>query len=437
MTVYKILIVDDEINILNSLKRVLRNPNYELLLKTSAQEALTILRANDIALILSDHKMPEMDGNEFIRKAQEINKDVVSIVLTGTSNSNAVISYINTTKVHKYLMKPWIDSEIRDAVHSGLQHYKKKQEIKEFSKLVEAENNELVELNVDLERRVYSRSKRLKDLNSSLEGTLSSIVEMLIKMVGMNSNTIAKHSKRVGSLTKSFGRNLELNSLELFELELAANLHDIGKIGLPDWLLKKDPQTLSGSQKLLFESHCSRGQIILSQIGYFKNVSQIVMQHHERWDGKGYPKALTGNEICRSSQILQIVDHFDKFMNGKNGFEKNSVEDGIKHLESKAGSVFDPVLVQEFRKYLSQNIYSTDVEVEVSLPELHPGMTISRGIHTSNNVLLLPTETVISEDHITKLNKYQEVDPIVGGLYIYRKIRYSLDEGTEGLKKRA
>ncbi|MCJ8345693.1 response regulator [bacterium] len=433
MSDYKVLILDDEVNILNCLKRVLRSPNYQIISTTSVVEALEILKRENIAVILSDHRMPEMDGNEFMALAKKIKKNAIRIVLTGSSNSNAVIDYINSTSVYRFLTKPWVDIEIKDSVENGVKLFKKEEEFREFTKLVESQNDELMQLNVSLERRVYSRTQRLKELNSSLEGTLSSVVEMLLKMVSMNSNTIAKHSKRVGSLVRVFGKSLSLTSLEIFELELAGNLHDIGKIGLPDKLLLKPHDSLVGSQKLLLESHCSRGQIILNQIGYFKNVSKIIMQHHERWDGMGYPRGIRENEICRSAQILHLVDHFDKFMNGKDGFGKKSVEDGIKHLECKAGTFFDPSLVQSFRKYLSNNIYATDVEIEVSIRDLEAGMVISRGITTQNQVLLLPTETEITKEHIDKLHKYQKIDPIVGGIYVYRKIRYALQEFEEEL----
>src|SRR5574344_320499 len=279
---YKILVVDDEADNLALLYRTLRR-DYDVIKTTSPLEALKLLTENEIDLIISDHKMEEMDGVEFLKRSYDIKPDCIRLLVTAYSDSQILIDAINYGKVYRYVKKPWEPSELELTVSSAIEYYKLKKE-----------NNKLI-----------------YDLKELFTGTINAIIDAL---EAKDPYSIGR-SKKVAFCAKKVALELNLSHTEYGKLELAGLLHDIGMIGVPEDVLNKVDE-LSMDEKLLFEKHVEHGVKILKDIKQLKDVVEIIKYHHERYDGTGYPKSLKGNEIPLNSSIISICDMYESLTSG-------------------------------------------------------------------------------------------------------------------------
>lgn len=164
-----ILIVDDELNILNSLKRLLRKENYNILTANSGKEGLEALKQHSIALVISDQRMPEMTGIEFLRQVKELYPDTVRVILSGYTEVNTIVSAINEGEVYKFMTKPWNDEEIKISIKRALEQYELFQENRELYKKVKEQNEKLVDLVQNLEKKVEERTHDLRVQNKALQ----------------------------------------------------------------------------------------------------------------------------------------------------------------------------------------------------------------------------------------------------------------------------
>lgn len=319
---YKILIVDDEENNLALLHRTLRQ-YYDIVRTTSPVEALSILKENQIDIILSDHKMPEMDGVEFLKKSNEIKPSCVRLLVTAYSDSGILIDAINYAKIYRYVKKPWEPSELLMVVDSAVEYY---------------------QLKSDNDKLVY-------DLKELFSGTVNSIIETLD---AKDSFTLGR-SRRVTFLALKMANYLNLSNEELGKLELAGLLHDIGMIGVGEETLNKTG-ILSVDDIEVIKTHVTFGVKILEDIKQLKEVVEIVKHHHERFDGSGYPDGIRGDEIPLGSRIIAVADAYDGMVSKRSYREELSHEAALKLMEDQSGHQFDPVVIQAFKAIITDSL---------------------------------------------------------------------------------
>lgn len=318
----KILIVDDEEDNLALLYRTLRQ-DFDIVQTTSPVEALTILLKESIDIIISDHKMAEMDGVEFLRKSYEINPSCVRLLVTAYSDSQILIDAINYGKVYRYIKKPWDPSDLLVIVKSAAEYRELKWE-----------NDSLV----------YD----LKDLFS---GTVNAIIEALD---AKDSFTLGK-SRRVTFLALKMVKCFNLPRQEVGKLELAGLLHDIGMIGVPEEILNKST-ALTPEEFEAIKKHVSYGIKILDDIKQLRDVVEIVKYHHEKFDGSGYPYGLVGYEIPLSSRIIAVADAYDSMVSHRSYREGLSHQEAMKRIEELSGRQFDPAVVQALKSIINDAI---------------------------------------------------------------------------------
>src|SRR5574344_345650 len=319
---YKILVVDDEADNLALLYRTLRR-DYDVIKTTSPLEALKLLTKNEIDLILSDHKMEEMDGVEFLKRSYEIKSSCVRLLVTAYSDSSILIDAINYGKIYRYVKKPWEPSELLMVVQSALEYYQLKKEN---------------------DRLIY-------DLKELFTGTINAIMEALDSK---DSFTLGR-SRRVTHLSLRMAQYLNLPSQELGKVELAGLLHDIGMIGVPEDVLNKSI-TLTPSEFDSIKNHVNHSVKILDDIKQLKEVVEIIKYHHEKFDGTGYPYGLKGDEIPVSSQIIAIADAYDGMVSNRSYREGLPHEEAVKRIVEKAGTQFNPDVVKAFKIIVDEAI---------------------------------------------------------------------------------
>jgi len=311
---YNVLVTDDEIDNLQLFRRTLRQ-NYNVYLANSGFEALEILKNNKVDMVISDHKMPGMDGVELMKKSLLYAPDAIRILITAYTDSISLMTAINEGKIHRYIRKPWNPNDLLNVLEASFEVY---------------------QLNIDNQ----SLALELKDLFS---GTISAITEALD---AKDSYTFGR-SKRVTFHSLKIGQAIGLTDTELSELELAGLLHDIGMIGVPESILSK-PGNLTNDEYDEIKKHVVTGIKILEEIKQLRSVIRIVSFHHEKYDGRGYPYGLKGDEIPLASQIIAVADAYDG-MTSDRAYRKGLSHDiAIEEIKKGSGTQFSPSVVEAF-----------------------------------------------------------------------------------------
>lgn len=319
MDLYKILIVDDEEDNLALLYRTLRG-KYEITKTTSPLQALEILKEKHIDLILSDHKMPEMDGVEFLKRVYDHYPNTMRLLVTAYTDASILIDAINYAKIYRYIKKPYSPDELLLTVANSLEY---------------------LQLKIDNEVLITD----LKDLFS---GTIKAIIEALD---AKDSFTLGR-SRRVTFYTMKIVNAIEGIGPDLSnKIELAGMLHDIGMIGVSDDILYK-VEKLSDEEYEEIKKHVRHGVRILEDIKQLRDVVEIIKYHHEHFDGKGYPYGLKGEEIPIGARIIAIADAFDGMLSNRAYREPLDPYVALDKIKQKSGVQFDPELVQVLENVL-------------------------------------------------------------------------------------
>ena len=307
---HRVLLVDDDRNLLDSLRRVLKG-QYDLFTAQSGPEALEVLAASGpFAVIVSDLKMPGMDGIQLLSEAAALYPDTVRVLLTGFADFQNAVDAVNQGSIYRFLNKPCpaevLDKALADAVRQrGL---------------------------VEAQRELYSL-KRVKRL---LEG----IVHGFSILVEARDSYLAGHQQRVTALALAMGRELGLSEDDLETLRIAGLLHDIGKVYVPADFLNR-PGTLRPEEYSIIKMHPEVGYDILKHLDKDWPVAVIIRQHHERMDGSGYPNALAGRYIVRGARILAVADVVDAMCSHRPYRPSLGITAALQEIEKNRGRLYD------------------------------------------------------------------------------------------------
>ncbi len=337
-----ILCVDDEEDILKTLTRLFRKEPFRVLTASSGKEGLNILKnTENIGLIMSDQRMPEMSGTEFLRAAASLAPDSPRMILTGYADMNTAIEAINLGGASHFLTKPWDDVELLQVVRDGLQRYALILENRR-------QKEELAQWNSNLKARVLQQSatirKQMEETHRQSDRDNKSrdaIVALLADLLDQRHHRLSKHSRRVTALVASMAKTLELN--HSMDIRHAALLHDIGLIGVSDRVLgNSNAELLRGEDVIEYRAHPIRGQETIDAIEELQGIGLIIRHHHEEFDGSGFPDGIAGEKIPLGSRIIHLASFID------NNYSMLSGKDAKYQLSRKVaaamGTLFDPAL---------------------------------------------------------------------------------------------
>lgn len=311
---YNILIIDDELDNLQLLARTFRK-KYHIFMASSGSEGLEILAKNQIDLIISDHKMPGMDGIEFFKRSIEVSPDSLRVLVTAYSDPSLLINAINTGKVHRYVKKPWDPNDLVNIIGSVFEVYQ-----------LSIDNQELA-----------------LDFKELFSGTILAITEALD---AKDSFTFGR-SKRVAFYSVKIAKYLQLSEADIGKIELAGLLHDIGMIGVPENIINK-PDNLNEEEYAAIKKHVELGAKILEEIKQLESVINIIKYHHERYDGTGYPSGIRGEEIPIGSRIISVADSYDSMTSERAYRSGLTHESAIAEIKKSSGTQLDPNIVEAF-----------------------------------------------------------------------------------------
>ncbi len=420
--------VDDEPNILKALQRVFFDDDYDIETFTDPREALEYIKENDVQLIISDQRMPQMTGTELLAEVVKVRPESMRIILTGFADMEAAVDAINTGKIYQFIFKPWNDEELRSTVLRALQHYDLQTENTRLLAELKVKNEELADLNGQLAKKVKERTQlivkknlELGKLTKSLENSLVSTVRVAVNMMEISRREISTHARRVASIAPRVAAQLSWGEDKIRDLEIACLMHDIGKLGIPSHVLAKPMEEMNENELRLLKNHTVLGQSMLGAVDAFEHVGRIVRHHHERYDGRGYPDGLSGKDIPEEARLLAICNIYDNLLNA--GEEGHSPTFAMKYMMNNQGTLFDPEMVQAFLQTIRQTEEKKEAEEqklrEVMIHELKPGMVLAENLSTGKGIFLLPEKQLLRDTHIQSIQDIQQVDPIAGPVKVY------------------
>ena len=329
----RILIVDDEREITEILADLL-SLEYDCTVAGSAEEALVWLRDRAYELVISDITMPGMSGLEMIPHVKQMSPNTVVVMISGMQTVESAIGALRLG-AFDYLMKPFDLRQVEAVVKRAFEHHE----------LIVAKQR----YEDHLEELVEQRTAELDHALDSLEDAYRATLKALTAALETRDSETHGHSERVVSYSLRLGRECGLNRQEMKALEFGSLLHDIGKIGVPDAILRK-PAKLTEEEWTRMREHPLHGQQILRGIEFLKGAARVVAQHHEKWDGSGYPLGLRGQEVDLCARIFAVADAFDAITSDRVYRRGKSYEAAAEELDEWAGRQFDPKVVEAFHR---------------------------------------------------------------------------------------
>ncbi|HKP45818.1 MAG TPA: HD domain-containing phosphohydrolase [Pyrinomonadaceae bacterium] len=290
--------------------------------------------ASEYELVISDITMPGMSGLDMIPKIKEIAPNTVVVMISGMQTVESAIGALRLG-AFDYVMKPFDLRQVEAVVKRALEH----QELIVAKERYEGHLEELVE----------QRTEELDDALNSLENAYRSTLRALTAALETRDQETHGHSERVVTYSLRLGREYGLDSRRIKALEFGSLLHDIGKIGVPDSILRK-PAKLTDEEWVRMREHPLHGQQILRGIQFLEGAARVVAQHHEKWDGSGYPLGLSGEEIDLCARIFSVADAFDAMTSDRVYRKGKSYEAAAQELDDWSGKQFDPKVVEAFHR---------------------------------------------------------------------------------------
>ena len=403
-----ILVVDDEPSILSSLRRLLRNHGFVVHLAGSGQEGLEILRREPIDVVLSDMRMPEMDGAEFLELVFQHWPQTKRILLTGFAEVSSTIAAINRGKIWRYIAKPWDDADLVLTVQQALGHRRLIVENDRLQRLTKSQNEELKALNAGLEHRVETRTRELQAALKDLHQAFVSTINVFSNVLELRGGMLSGHSRRVADHARRVSLRLGMNEQEAQEVFLAGLLHDIGKIGLPDEIIERPFNNLGPESRSEMIKHPVKGEMLLMPVRRLAGVASLVRHHHEHFDGEGYPDRLSGIEIPLGARVLAVVNDYDSLQLGTLVSRQLRPQEALRFLVDNAGKRYDPSVVEAFRAVLAETVDpDTFAEIPLRPASLSPGMRLTRDLIHRDGYLLLARDHVLTATEIAQLARLE------------------------------
>jgi len=360
-----VLIVDDESSILHALRRTFEGVGYRVTACIDPRQALELLTQESFQVVSADYMMPTMSGADFLAKARQLQPAAMRIMLTAAQDFSAAVDAINNGEIFRILNKPWNRTELLATVRQACDTYALREKNKQLSQIIQDRNAELQLLNKNLEALVQERTTNL------LDG--------MVAVLDYRDSETQWHSRRVAQYSRRIAQAMGVTSAtELMTIERGALLHDIGKIGVRDAVLLK-PGPLDKSEWIEMREHPDLGWALLQRIEFLKEASLIVLQHQERYDGKGYPSGLRGEQIVLGARLFAVADTYDAITSDRPYRKAQSYQDARAEILRVGGTQLDPAVVQAWLSVPESEWQRIRAEVEQqSLTEQQAGWTPRR-----------------------------------------------------------
>ncbi len=440
---FKILAIDDDPGILLLLKSIFKGRNYNFFQAKNGESGLKLAEEEQPDLIISDVMLPDINGFEICKRIRANKKfETIKFMLVSASiEKNKVVEGLEIG-ADDYLAKPFdpeqarakvdallrikvlqddlvIKNEEMRRVNEELLHTKTMLESANRSAENEKErlNNTLKEISFLMEELEESHKQQV-DLNQSLEKNSNDLVNLLATIVELRNPENKNHAQEVAKIALHIATELELNISVTKDLRIAALLHEIGKVGVPDEIIRKPAEEWTEKERRIISQHPLVGETLLK--GYFglENAATIIRHIYENVDGSGEPDGLEGELIPIESRILRVASDYDE----KTYLAREATEfwKVYKEMTSLSETLYDGHIIQGLKKYISTIAERRKARITKKLvvTELEEGMVLANDLFTNTGLKLMPEGTVLTEANIKTILNYNKTDSLKEGILI-------------------
>lgn len=413
---HTILIVDDEPVVLGALKETLERERYHVVACTSPVKALAILAERQFAVIISDQRMPEMTGLDFLVESRKTHPNASRILITAVLALPTIVEAINRGEIFRFVAKPWLREELLATVRNAIQRH----ELIVRNEMLQARsqqlNAQLIAANGQLEQKVKdleSERQKLDAANAELANRYENSLELCRRILTAYDPVLGGQAKTLVEFANKMGETEHFSDTERQALHAAAWLCDLGLIGVPRELLRafrNNPNGLSERERATMQNHPIYSQTLAALLDPRPEVGAIIRAHHERFDGTGYPDGLAGKNIPWAARCLSVAVGYVE-----SGLPKQAA---IDQLLAKSGTYYDPEAIRLFLK-VSNLVNLPRTVREVMLEELEPGMVLASGIYSPHGLLLIGEGQLLGPATINKIRDHNQIAPISQRLLVY------------------
>ena len=331
----RVLVVDDDPAVLELVERTLERAGIACETLSDAQKALSLLRDQRFAVVLTDIRMPGISGIELYRRVRHLCPDTHFIVITGLADTQIAIEALKAG-FFDYLMKPLNLDELVLSVERAIEKRRLQLELRAYQE--------------ELESKVLKRTEELIERSRQLRRLLLNTIQTLVFTLEAKDKFTEGHSRRVASIAASIAEHLGLSRVEVRRVELAGLLHDIGKIGIHEQILSL-PRKLTEEEYRHVMTHPTVGARILEPVEELADLIPAVLHHHERYDGSGYPLGLKGEAIPLYARIVAVADAYEAMTSVRPYRGALSPEVALEQLKGNARRHFDPRMVSILERW--------------------------------------------------------------------------------------
>ena len=411
-----ILIVDDEPVVLNALKETLEREKYHVVACSSPIKALAILEERAFAVIISDQRMPEMLGLEFLVESRRICPHASRILITAVLSLPTIVDAINKGEIFRFVAKPWLREELLATVRNALHRH----ELITHNEILQARTQELnarlLVANNALEKQVSDLEERRQQLdaaNHELGARYENSLELCRRILTAYDPILGGQAKALVEFASKMAETEHFSEMERHALRSAAWLSDLGLIGISRELLRSfrtNSSALTERERATLHHHPVYSQTLAALVDSRTDVGEVIRAHHEHFDGTGYPDGLAGKNIPWAARCLAVAVGFVE-----SGQPKQAAIDTIL---AKSGTTYDPEAVRLFLK-VTHLVHLPRQVREIMLEELEPGMVLASGIYSPHGLLLIGEGQALGPATIAKIRNHNQITPISQRLLVY------------------
>lgn len=403
---FSVLAVDDEPNIVSALRRTLRSRGFTVHTALGGAEGLQLLESQPVDVIISDMRMPEMTGAQFLQHARARLPDAVRILLTGYSDITSTIEAVNNGEIFRYLSKPWEDEVLLSVLHDGLERKRLARERDQLLVLTREQNAQLAAHAEQLEDKVRERTADLQRahdrIGADFQGTVKMLATILEKRPGLTDGS----SRRVAEHVKHLGPRVGLTGEALQDTVYAALLEDLGKLTFPEQWLTTPMNQLPGRDREEFSKHPMHGEGYLMSLQSLRGAGQVLRGLYERWDGKGSPAGQKGEQIPLGARVLRAASEYERLKSGVIESRRFSHQDACTWLRNGSGTRFDPQVAAALVALLDEAAGKVPM-AGLPVASLKAGMVLAQDLMAGIGVLLLSKDHVLDDTMIRRLDAFQ------------------------------
>ncbi|MCX7505727.1 MULTISPECIES: response regulator [Delftia] len=398
------LMVDCEVEDFSGLGLLLGQAGYDTRMAASAPEALTEFAGGRIDLLICNTRVIDKDGGQWLENLVGQSPDLFVIFLSECSPMAITKGLGRLLGLHRHIVKPW-NSEQFLAVIEQLNDQKiTRYENIRLEQKNRALTKELAELNATVELTAHEHDDELLEAHRKLKKSFVASIRMFSNLLEWRGGILAGHSRRVADLTRRTASIMQLSEAEQQNAFVAALIHDIAHITLPDGMLSKPVPSLSHEELDKYRNHSSLGEQLLLSIDDAHLVATLVRSHHERFDGAGYPDGLKGKDIPIGARIIAVADFYDDLMVGHLSSKPLTCAEARTLISHSRGAQFDPEVVDAFLQIVIQATPAPDpAPINVPCSELRPGMILAQDFVSREGLVLLTAGRVLTPELIRRM----------------------------------